>query len=304
MTAFLYDLRDALRSTLKNPGFAALLVGVLGAGLACVIFMLTLLDGFILRPLPFAEPEQLVQAGFFGDGGLGNVFPVDSRDLAQLQRYVAPKGEVAAAARSTINLSDFDRAERRSTLLGESQQPTTDPLPCAGWVHPELTNDANAGLFVPLTARLAWPGATEDQSTVASRWVRYIECRDYRGPSRAVLLGCRIHTKLVNGEPVSRKRRPHREPQPIGEDWPWKDQTEDEGFGREDLLAIKTQHALLRDDTEILRAVGRAHSIRDGHVHHSPGHVDLERDDWARRSQLKLEKLPLLLKGGGRPKAF
>ncbi len=76
MTALLHDLRDALRSTLKNPGFAALVVGVLGAGLACVIFMVTLLDGFILRPLPFAEPDQLVQAGFFGDGGLGDVFPV------------------------------------------------------------------------------------------------------------------------------------------------------------------------------------------------------------------------------------
>ncbi len=112
MTAFIHDLRDAFRSTLKRPGFAALVVGVLGAGLACVIFMVTLLDGFILRPLPFAEPDQLVQAGFFGDGGLGNVFPVDSRDLAQLQRYVAPKGEVAAAARSTINLSDGERAER------------------------------------------------------------------------------------------------------------------------------------------------------------------------------------------------
>lgn len=112
MTALFHDFRDALRSTLKNPGFAALVVGVLGAGLACVIFMATLLDGFILRPLPFAEPDRLVQAGFFGDGGLGDVFPVDSRDLAQMQRYIAPKGDVAAAARSTINLSDSDRAER------------------------------------------------------------------------------------------------------------------------------------------------------------------------------------------------
>ena len=112
MTALFHDLRDALRSTLKNPGFAALVVGVLGAGLACVIFMVTLLDGFVLRPLPFAEPDRLVQAGFFGDGGLGNVFPVDSRDLAQIQRYVAPKGDVAAVARSTINLSDSERAER------------------------------------------------------------------------------------------------------------------------------------------------------------------------------------------------
>jgi putative ABC transport system permease protein len=112
MTALFHDFRDALRTTLKNPGFAALVVGVLGAGLACVIFMLTLLDGFILRPLPFAEPDRLVQAGFRGDGGLGDVFPVNSRDLAGLRRYVAPNAEVAAAARSTINLSDMERPER------------------------------------------------------------------------------------------------------------------------------------------------------------------------------------------------
>ena len=112
MTALFADLRDALRSTLKRPGFAALVVGVLGAGLACVIFMVTLLDGFVLRPLPFADPGALVQAGFAGDGGLGNVFPVDSRDLANMRRYVAPKGEIAAVARSTINLSDGERAER------------------------------------------------------------------------------------------------------------------------------------------------------------------------------------------------
>ena len=112
MTPLFHDLRDALRTTLKNPGFAALVVGVLGAGLACVIFMVTLLDGFVLRPLPFAEPDRLVQAGFRGDGGLGNVFPVNSRDLAGMRRYVAGKGEVAGVARSTINLSDMDRPER------------------------------------------------------------------------------------------------------------------------------------------------------------------------------------------------
>ena len=112
MTPFLNDLRDAVRTTLKHPGFATLVVGVLGAGLACVIFMITLLDGFLLRPLPFAEPDRLVQAGFRGDGGLGDVFPVNSRDLAGMRRYAASKGEVAGVARSTINLSDMDRPER------------------------------------------------------------------------------------------------------------------------------------------------------------------------------------------------
>ncbi|MET0231925.1 MAG: ADOP family duplicated permease [Rhodanobacteraceae bacterium] len=112
MTPILHDLRDALRTTFKHPGFAALVVGVLGAGLACVIFRVTLLDGFLLRPLPFAEPERLVQAGFRGDGGLGDVFPVDSRDLATMRRHLATRADVAGVARSTINLSDMERPER------------------------------------------------------------------------------------------------------------------------------------------------------------------------------------------------
>ncbi|MEO5561502.1 MAG: ABC transporter permease, partial [Dokdonella sp.] len=112
MNAFLHDIRDAARGIAKRPGFSALVIGVLGMGLACVIFMLSLLNGFVLRPLPFAQPEQLLQAGFFGDGGLGDVFPVNSADVPQIQHHLAASADVAAVARSTINLSDHDRPQR------------------------------------------------------------------------------------------------------------------------------------------------------------------------------------------------
>ena len=88
------------------------MVGVLAIGLACVIFMLAMLDGFVLRPLPFAAPERLYQAGFVGDGGLGNIFPVTDQDLLGVRRELAPLADAAGAARSTINLSDMDRPER------------------------------------------------------------------------------------------------------------------------------------------------------------------------------------------------
>ncbi|MEO7324072.1 MAG: ADOP family duplicated permease [Dokdonella sp.] len=112
MSFFLHDIRDAVRGIAKRPGFSALVIGVLGTGLACVIFMLSLLNGFVLRPLPFAQPEQLLQAGFFGDGGLGDVFPVNSTDLMQIQRHLAASADVAAVARSTINLSKRDKPKR------------------------------------------------------------------------------------------------------------------------------------------------------------------------------------------------
>ena len=46
---FLHELRQALRGIVARPGFSALVVGVLGAGLGCVVFMLALLDGFEIR---------------------------------------------------------------------------------------------------------------------------------------------------------------------------------------------------------------------------------------------------------------
>jgi predicted permease len=106
------ELRTTLRGIARRPAFAALVVGVLTAGLACVIFMLTLIDGFVLRPLPFAQPDELLQAGFHGDGGLGDVFPVTRGDFVQIRRRLADVAEAGAVARSTISLSDMDRPER------------------------------------------------------------------------------------------------------------------------------------------------------------------------------------------------
>jgi len=108
----LHEVRQAVRAICARPAFSALVIGVLAAGLGCVVFMLALLDGFALRPLPFAEPERLYQAGFFGDGGLGDVFPMTDQDLVASRRQLAAVADVAGVARSTINLSDLDRPER------------------------------------------------------------------------------------------------------------------------------------------------------------------------------------------------
>ncbi len=113
MAGATHELGHALRSLANRPGFSALVVGVLAAGLTCVIFMLAMLDGFVLRPLPFSAPEELLQAGFRGENGdLGDIFPVNSRDLLQIRRQLASTAQVAGVARSTMNLSDLDRPER------------------------------------------------------------------------------------------------------------------------------------------------------------------------------------------------
>src|SRR5262245_54843004 len=56
----MHALRFALRQLLKNPGFAALAVLTLALGIAGNVVIFSIFNGLFLRPLPFKEPERLV----------------------------------------------------------------------------------------------------------------------------------------------------------------------------------------------------------------------------------------------------
>jgi putative ABC transport system permease protein len=60
--AILSDLKFALRSAIKRPGFTLLSVLILGIGIGAVTVMFGTLNTVVLRPLPFDEPERLIWA--------------------------------------------------------------------------------------------------------------------------------------------------------------------------------------------------------------------------------------------------
>ena len=113
MSAIWQEFTHAGRMLRSQPAFSILVVAVLAAGLACVIFMLAMLNGFVIRPLPFAQPEQLLHAGVREDGG-NDLNPVRGAELIDVRRQLVDVAETAGFARSSINLSDLENAERIS----------------------------------------------------------------------------------------------------------------------------------------------------------------------------------------------
>jgi putative ABC transport system permease protein len=112
------DVRYGARGLRRNPGFAAVAVLTLALGIGATTAIFTALDAVLLRGLPFAEPERLVQVnGLDVPMRLGNFEPPKTRpDIGDTQQ-VSAFMHVAAYARGALNLSGSGAARRVDVAL-------------------------------------------------------------------------------------------------------------------------------------------------------------------------------------------
>lgn len=135
-----WELRYAVRSLLRAPGFTAASVLTLGLGLAAALSVFTLVYGVLLRPLPYGEPDRLVELDHRAtrldvDGGLGMTYGF-FRFYAEQMSTVE---ELALYSTTTLTLTGPDQAVR---VTGARTTPSLVPLlevmPALGrWFTPD-----------------------------------------------------------------------------------------------------------------------------------------------------------------------
>src|SRR5471030_2656207 len=112
MDTFLQDLRYAVRTLVKNPGFAALTISCLALGIGVNSTIFSVVDTVAIRPLPFRDPDRLVslssthQANGIDRGGVSFLDALDWR--ARTRSFV----EIATVTGRSLTLSDTDEPER------------------------------------------------------------------------------------------------------------------------------------------------------------------------------------------------
>src|SRR3954468_985462 len=108
------DIVFALRGLARNPGYAAVVAITLGLGIGANTAIFSLVDGVLLKPLPFRDPDRLVVLWEKSAAGpqLGvsesdlDDYRTRSREFEDLAGYTAPgvKSAILTGAGSPVDI--------------------------------------------------------------------------------------------------------------------------------------------------------------------------------------------------------
>jgi predicted permease len=117
------DIRYALRTLRRDAGFTAFALAIVALGIGASVTVFSLVDGVVLRPMPFRDPSRLVWIPNTGDNG---------KDEWRLQ--VAHFRDVAARSQSLADMAGYfayySIGDAVLSAHGDTQRLTRVPVTC------------------------------------------------------------------------------------------------------------------------------------------------------------------------------
>jgi len=99
----LFELKAVIRRLMRRPGTSLLSIVALGVGLGVLLFVLDLVNGLILQPLPFPHADRLVAYGYEDDGEVDDWHYADYLQVTSRLKSVDESG---AYTETSVNVSD------------------------------------------------------------------------------------------------------------------------------------------------------------------------------------------------------
>jgi putative ABC transport system permease protein len=108
---FLQDIRFALRQIVRHPGVSALLILTVAVAIGANVAIFSVLEGIVLRPLPYPEADRLLAVWETPEGGRWYQ-PFTPPDYFDVREQAQTLDEVGIARPQWINLSSGDEPDR------------------------------------------------------------------------------------------------------------------------------------------------------------------------------------------------
>src|SRR5882672_4987243 len=115
----LHDIRFALRRLLKSPGFALAAIATAAMGIGANTAIFSVVSGVLLRPLPFRDPDRLVQVNEKDTGPPFEIGPVAYPDLEDFRKQSTSFQAMVAYNTGSKNLQNSAEPERIVTTAAE-----------------------------------------------------------------------------------------------------------------------------------------------------------------------------------------
>src|SRR5438874_1690099 len=119
MDTVLQDLRFALRSLRKNPGFSAITIVTLALGIGANTAIFSVVDAVLLKPLPYPHADRLVSLDTKVSGPGKDIFgnAMSYPDIQQVQALTKDFAGVAAYTYARYNYASGDQASELAATV-------------------------------------------------------------------------------------------------------------------------------------------------------------------------------------------